>query len=55
MAPRAIMAELFGRIDGVVRGKGGSMHLFDRNVNFLGGPRHRRWVTFPSRPGSASP
>src|SRR3954447_12017227 len=32
IAPRAIMAELFGRIDGVVRGKGGSMHLFDRNV-----------------------
>jgi pyruvate dehydrogenase E1 component alpha subunit len=37
IAPRAIMAELFGRSDGVVRGKGGSMHLFDRNVNFLGG------------------
>src|SRR5690349_5669208 len=37
IAPRAIMAELFGRVDGVVRGKGGSMHLFDRNVNFLGG------------------
>ncbi|HUF26880.1 MAG TPA: pyruvate dehydrogenase (acetyl-transferring) E1 component subunit alpha [Gemmatimonadaceae bacterium] len=35
--PRAIMAELFGRIDGCARGKGGSMHLFDRNVNFLGG------------------
>src|SRR5881394_3670068 len=37
MAPRNVMAELFGRADGVVRGKGGSMHLFDRNVNFLGG------------------
>src|SRR5512134_1233225 len=37
ITPRAVMAELFGRIDGVVRGKGGSMHLFDRNVNFLGG------------------
>jgi pyruvate dehydrogenase E1 component alpha subunit len=37
LAPRAVMAELFGRADGVVRGKGGSMHLFDRNVNFLGG------------------
>src|SRR5215470_1002342 len=35
--PRAVMAELFGRTDGVVRGKGGSMHLFDRNLNFLGG------------------
>ncbi|HEX5830054.1 MAG TPA: pyruvate dehydrogenase (acetyl-transferring) E1 component subunit alpha [Gemmatimonadaceae bacterium] len=37
LAPRAVMAELFGRIDGVARGKGGSMHLFDRNLNFLGG------------------
>ena len=37
ISPRAVMSELFGRVDGVVRGKGGSMHLFDRNVNFLGG------------------
>ena len=37
ITPRAIMAELFGRVDGCARGKGGSMHLFDRNVNFLGG------------------
>jgi pyruvate dehydrogenase E1 component alpha subunit len=35
--PRRVMAELFGRRDGVSRGKGGSMHMFDRGVNFLGG------------------
>jgi pyruvate dehydrogenase E1 component subunit alpha len=37
VSPRAVMAELFGRVDGCVHGKGGSMHMFDRNVNFLGG------------------
>ena len=37
MTPRAVMAELFGRSDGCARGKGGSMHMFDRSLNFLGG------------------
>ena len=37
MTPREIMAELFGRSDGCARGKGGSMHLFSRDRNFLGG------------------
>jgi pyruvate dehydrogenase E1 component alpha subunit len=37
ITPRAVMAELFGRQDGCARGKGGSMHMFDANLNFLGG------------------
>jgi pyruvate dehydrogenase E1 component alpha subunit len=31
------MAELFGKETGVSRGRGGSMHLFDRAANFMGG------------------
>ncbi|MEW5982425.1 MAG: pyruvate dehydrogenase (acetyl-transferring) E1 component subunit alpha [Acidobacteriota bacterium] len=35
--PGRVMAELFGRRDGVSRGKGGSMHLFDIEKGLLGG------------------
>ncbi|MDQ6965568.1 MAG: pyruvate dehydrogenase (acetyl-transferring) E1 component subunit alpha, partial [Mariprofundaceae bacterium] len=35
--PTAIMAELLGRAGGIVKGKGGSMHMFDSNLNFAGG------------------
>ena len=36
-SPDEIMAELYGKAGGCSAGKGGSMHLFDRDVNFLGG------------------
>src|SRR6476646_7625200 len=35
--PRRIMAELFGKVTGVSKGKGGSMHLFDVEHGFYGG------------------
>jgi pyruvate dehydrogenase E1 component alpha subunit len=35
--PNRIMAELFGKVTGTTKGKGGSMHIFDREVNFIGG------------------
>lgn len=35
--PKKIMAELYGKSTGVSKGKGGSMHMFDKEVNFMGG------------------
>jgi pyruvate dehydrogenase E1 component alpha subunit len=34
---RAIMAEMFGKVEGCSRGRGGSMHLFDARTRFYGG------------------
>jgi pyruvate dehydrogenase E1 component alpha subunit len=35
--PENVMAELFGRVDGCSRGRGGSMHMFDASRRFMGG------------------
>jgi pyruvate dehydrogenase E1 component alpha subunit len=37
IAPGPIMAEMFGKQEGVSRGRGGSMHLFDAATRFYGG------------------
>jgi 2-oxoisovalerate dehydrogenase E1 component len=36
VSPRALMAELFGRANGVSGGRGGSMHLFSPEIGLLG-------------------
>jgi pyruvate dehydrogenase E1 component alpha subunit len=33
----ALMAEMFGKVEGCSRGRGGSMHLFDASTRFYGG------------------
>src|SRR5256884_3474132 len=35
--PEQVMAELFGRVDGCSRGRGGAMHMFDLGRRFMGG------------------
>lgn len=35
--PKAVMAELFAKETGISKGKGGSMHIFDKEHNFFGG------------------
>lgn len=37
LEPGAVMAEMFGRVDGCSGGRGGSMHLFDASRRFYGG------------------
>ena len=37
MSARVVMAELYGKTTGTSKGKGGSMHLFDSSLGFLGG------------------
>lgn len=37
ISPEGVMAELYGKEGGVVKGKGGSMHMFSAEHNFFGG------------------
>ena len=37
MHPRACMAEMYGKLEGCAKGKGGSMHMFDKPNNLFGG------------------
>ncbi|MDX1621855.1 MAG: pyruvate dehydrogenase (acetyl-transferring) E1 component subunit alpha [Nitriliruptorales bacterium] len=37
MSMERVMAEMYGTVDGVSRGRGGSMHLFDAETRFYGG------------------
>ncbi|MFV8753369.1 pyruvate dehydrogenase (acetyl-transferring) E1 component subunit alpha [Nannocystaceae bacterium ST9] len=37
LSARSIMAEMFGKLEGCSRGRGGSMHLFDAATRFYGG------------------
>ena len=36
-SPNAVMAELYAKATGCSKGKGGSMHIFDKAVGFVGG------------------
>lgn len=37
VTPHAVMAELYGKITGCSKGKGGSMHMFSKEHHFFGG------------------
>jgi len=37
LTPAVLMAEMFGKVEGCSRGRGGSMHLFDTTRRFYGG------------------
>jgi len=37
VSARAVMAEMYGKVEGASRGRGGSMHIFDAATRFYGG------------------
>ena len=42
ITPEAVMAELYGKEGGCVKGKGGSMHMFSKEKRLFRRTRHRR-------------
>ena len=44
--PKKVMAELYGKETGISKGKGGSMHMFDKENHFFGGSWYCRGPDF---------
>ena len=54
MSPEAVMAELYGKAGGCSKGKGGSMHMFDKRVSVFLAATQSSADRFRWRPASLS-